>query len=157
MGRVQAPEVEPDRVRLAWERVRLQLDASIDPRHVIASTSDVADLAAIREMGPAWLNARAATAHGSPVVGEAYEPADAAPLLHAVDVRLGEVAGIESAMADLATTADTLTAVAPTLDYAEYMASGGNPDTGRALEAAVASSMADQAARNTHAPTGAAA
>jgi len=75
----------------AWDKTRLRLDAGM-PLHAVLAGADVETALAVREWGPAWIEAqtyRAAAGRGS---GTPSIP-DHAPLLRSVDTRLAELTG----------------------------------------------------------------
>lgn len=136
------------RAQVKWDQVRMRLEAGMSIQHVLAG-ADVETAIAVREWGPAYLEAQAYSSR--PTEGHlaaAYEPPDTTALMRSIDARLAQVGGPEvAATLEALREADVVAAGAgPVLQHLEQVAAGTDTHGG-GLSAAIESSLAANEAR----------
>jgi hypothetical protein len=136
------------RAQVAWDRVRMRLEAGMTLPQVLATATQDEALA-VREWAPTWLEVNAFVAHskaGGPRA--AFEAPDPAAVMRSADARLAEINGGEVVQAFTALReAEAVAAgAAPLLQHAEHVAKGVRSDP---LTAAIQARYAAEAAGST--------
>ncbi|WNB84531.1 hypothetical protein [Cellulomonas sp. ATA003] len=125
------------RHQVAWDRVRMRLEAGM-PMQQILTTATREEALAIREWAPAWMDAQTynAAQHGGLSAG-LYSPPDTTGLMRSIDDRLAAIEGgqVAAAIAAAREAEVVVAGVEPIVRHLDTLAAGGQSDAlGAALE-----------------------
>ncbi|MDN5768081.1 MAG: hypothetical protein L0H96_20325 [Humibacillus sp.] len=145
--RVPDDAVGLQRLGMAWDRARMQLDAGRSIREVLA-TADRDVALAVREWGPDWLRAHNASIRPVGLDGAAWPEPDTTGLVRSCDRRLAETVGGLSAAAieSLQAVEVARAGLEPMMRHAELEVMGANTDPTSLMSAALESRFAAQQA-----------